>query len=53
MAPTLDLALVQFRPRKGDYASNIARIGAFLARVASIEPRSGTEARPTHKTSYR
>jgi NAD+ synthetase len=39
MAPTLDLALVQFRPRKGDYASNIARIGAFLARVASIEPR--------------
>jgi NAD+ synthetase len=39
MAPTLDLALVQFRPRKGDYASNIARIGAFLARVATLEPR--------------
>jgi NAD+ synthase (glutamine-hydrolysing) len=39
MAPTLDLALVQFRPRKGDYASNIARIGAFLARVATLVPR--------------
>ena len=39
MAPTLDLALVQFRPRKGDYASNIARIGAFLARVGALEPR--------------
>ena len=39
MGPTLDLALVQFRPRKGDYASNLARIGAFLGRVATLEPR--------------
>ena len=27
MAPTLDLAIVQLRPRKGDYAANVARIG--------------------------
>ena len=39
MAPTIDLAIVQFRPRKGDYAANIARIGALLARAASLDPR--------------
>jgi len=39
MPPTLDLAIVQLRPRKGDYAANIARIGALLARTAALEPR--------------
>jgi NAD+ synthetase len=39
MASTLDLAVVQFRPRKGEYAANIARIGALLARAATLEPR--------------
>jgi NAD+ synthetase len=39
MASTLDLAVVQFRPRKGDYATNIARIGGLLARAATLEPR--------------
>ena len=39
MASTLHLAIVQFRPRKGDYAANIARIGGFLARVAALTPR--------------
>ena len=39
MQQTLDLAIVQFRPRKGDYAANMARIGALLARAATLEPR--------------
>jgi NAD+ synthetase len=39
MAPTLDLAIVQLRPRKGDYAANLARIGEVLARVDALDPR--------------
>ena len=39
MPTTLDLAIVQLRPRKGDYASNISRIGALLARAAGLTPR--------------
>jgi NAD+ synthetase len=39
MAPTLDLAIVQLRPRKGNYAANVARIGDVLARVDALEPR--------------
>jgi NAD+ synthetase len=39
MGSTLDLAIVQFRPRKGDYASNITRIGSLLARTCSLTPR--------------
>ena len=39
MPPTLDLAIVQLRPRKGDYASNITRIGGLLARAAGLTPR--------------
>ena len=38
MASTLDLAIVQLRPRKGDYASNIARIGGLLAHAATLTP---------------
>jgi NAD+ synthetase len=39
MPPTLDLAIVQLRPRKGDYASNITRIGGLLAQVVGLTPR--------------
>ena len=39
MASTLDLAIVQLRPRKGDYASNLTRIGSLLARAAGLTPR--------------
>jgi len=39
MAPTIDVAIVQFRPRKGDYSANVARIGALLAQVDSLDPR--------------
>ena len=39
MTSTLDLAIVQFRPRKGDYAANLARMGGLLARAATLTPR--------------
>jgi NAD+ synthetase len=39
MTRTLDLAIVQMRPRKGDYAANLTRMGGLLARVAGLEPR--------------
>jgi NAD+ synthase (glutamine-hydrolysing) len=53
MAPTLDLAIVQFRPRKGNYASNIARIGGLLARAATLSPRPAVVQFPeTAATGY-
>src|SRR5881409_3735096 len=39
MSPYVTLALAQFQPRKGDYAGNLARVGALLAQAASLEPR--------------
>ena len=35
----LTLALAQIRPRKGDYAGNLATIGAMLTQAASLEER--------------
>ncbi|PYO41897.1 MAG: NAD+ synthase [Gemmatimonadetes bacterium] len=32
------LALAQLRPKKGDYAANIEKIGAVLAQLATLEP---------------
>ena len=37
MAPFLTLALAQFQPKKGDYAENLARIGALLTQAAALE----------------
>ena len=39
MAPFVTLALAQFRPRKGDYDGNLARIGELLAQAVSLDPR--------------
>jgi NAD+ synthetase len=39
MAPFLTLALAQFRPKKGDYAANLARIGALLTQASTLETR--------------
>jgi NAD+ synthetase len=39
MAPFLTLALAQFRPKKGDYAANLASIGALLAQASTLEVR--------------
>jgi len=36
--PVLHLSIAQFRPRKGDVAGNIARIGEILAQAASLDP---------------
>jgi NAD+ synthase (glutamine-hydrolysing) len=53
MASTLDLAIVQFRPRKGDYRSNIARMGGLLARAATLTPRPAVVQFPeTAATGY-
>ena len=35
----MHLAIVQFKPKKGDYAANIARIGGIFAQLDSISPR--------------
>jgi NAD+ synthetase len=39
MAPFVTLALAQFQPRKGDYAGNLARVGALLEQAAALESR--------------
>jgi NAD+ synthetase len=35
---TLRLAIAQFRPKKGDVAANLARMGEVLAQAAAMEP---------------
>ena len=53
MSRSIDLAIVQLRPRKGDYAANMARLGALLARVATLEPRPAVVQFPeTATTGY-
>src|SRR5688500_15484361 len=53
MPPTLDIAIVQFRPRKGDYAANVARMGSLLAQVDSVTPRPSVVQFPeTTATGY-
>src|ERR1700732_2589169 len=39
MTSLLTLALAQVRPRKGDYAANLARLGPLFARADSMTPR--------------
>jgi NAD+ synthase (glutamine-hydrolysing) len=39
MLRPLTIALVQFKPRKGDYEANLARIGELLADCAALTPR--------------
>jgi NAD+ synthase (glutamine-hydrolysing) len=42
----LTIALAQFRPRKGDYAANLARVTGLLAQAAALEPRPQVVAFP-------
>jgi NAD+ synthase (glutamine-hydrolysing) len=37
--PPLHIAIAQFRPRKGDLAGNLARIGEVLAQASTLDPR--------------
>src|SRR3954470_15508331 len=39
MAPLVHLALAQLKPRKGDYAGNLQRLGSVFAQVDRLEPR--------------
>ena len=45
------LAIAQFRPKKGDYAANLAKIGAILADVAKLEPKVDLVVTPETATS--
>jgi len=35
----VNLAIVQFKPRKGDYAGNLAHLGEIFAQLDSLDPR--------------
>ena len=37
--PLLQLAIAQFRPRKGDLPGNLRRVGEVLAQAAALDPR--------------
>jgi NAD+ synthetase len=39
MPRTIQLAIAQLRPRKGEYAANLARLEDFLRRAAALSPR--------------
>lgn len=39
MHQSVHLAIVQFKPRKGDYAGNLAHLGEIFAQLDSLEPR--------------
>jgi NAD+ synthase (glutamine-hydrolysing) len=51
MNATVTLALAQFKPRKGDYAGNLRRIGELLAQAASLETRPQLVCFPETATS--
>jgi NAD+ synthetase len=37
MGPSLNIAIAQLRPKKGDYAANIARIGEVFAQLGALD----------------
>ena len=39
MPPTVHLALVQLKPRKGDYLGNLERLAGLFAQVDALDPR--------------
>jgi NAD+ synthetase len=39
MPNSIQLAIVQFKPRKGDYEGNLLRLGGLLAQVDALTPR--------------
>jgi NAD+ synthetase len=45
------IAIAQFRPKKGDYAANVARIGAILADAGVAEPKVDLVITPETSTS--
>jgi NAD+ synthase (glutamine-hydrolysing) len=45
------LAISQFRPTKGDYAGNVARIGGVIAQAARLDPKPDLLVFPETATS--
>jgi NAD+ synthetase len=39
MDRSIHLVVVQFKPRKGDYAANLARLGGVFSQIDSLDPR--------------
>jgi NAD+ synthase (glutamine-hydrolysing) len=39
MDRSIHLVVVQFKPRKGDYAANLARLGGIFSQIDSLDPR--------------
>jgi NAD+ synthase (glutamine-hydrolysing) len=39
MHQSVHVAIVQFKPRKGDYARNLARLGEVFAQLDALDPR--------------
>ena len=39
MPPLVHIAIVQFKPRKGDYAGNLERLSGVFAQLDTLEPR--------------
>lgn len=53
MATVVNVAVAQFRPHKGDYTGNLARIGELFARLESVTPTPGLLVLPeTALTGY-
>ena len=49
--PPIRLAISQFRPAKGDYAGNVARIGGVIAQAAQLDPKPDLIVFPETATS--
>src|SRR6266446_4452398 len=49
--PHICLALSQFRPTKGEYADNVARIGAVITQAAQLDPKPDLVVFPETATS--
>lgn len=53
MSRVVNLAVVQLAPQKGDYAHNLARLGAVFEQLAALEPRPHVAVLPeTALTGY-
>ena len=48
---SIRIALAQFRPTKGEYAENVARIGAVVAQAARLDPKPDVVVFPETATS--
>jgi len=49
--PAIRLAISQFRPAKGDYAGNVARIGGVILQTARLDPKPDLLVFPETATS--